>query len=94
MNELELVYKYIIYQSILSVLIVMILQSVIRCSGSPHLFSESKSPLSETDDVVHNVFINTQGMRNLWRHSYCIVQNLHQVLYLFQNEAYESYWLA
>ena len=28
-------------------------------------FSESKSPLSETDDVVHNVFINTQGMRNL-----------------------------
>ena len=42
----------------------MILQSVIRCSGSPHSFSESKSPLSETDDVVHNVFINTQGMRN------------------------------
>ena len=26
-------------------------------------FSESISPLSETDDVVHNVFLNTQGMR-------------------------------
>ena len=40
----------------------MILQSVIRCSGSPHWFSESKSPLSETDDV-HKVFINTQSMK-------------------------------
>ena len=26
-------------------------------------FSESKSPLSETDDVVHNVFLNTQCIR-------------------------------
>ena len=26
-------------------------------------FSESISPLSETDDVVHNVFLNTQCMR-------------------------------
>ena len=26
-------------------------------------FSESVSPLSETDDVVHNVFLNTQCMR-------------------------------
>ena len=28
-------------------------------------FSESISPLSETDDVVHNVFLNTQCMMNL-----------------------------
>ena len=26
-------------------------------------FSESISPLSETDDVVHNVFLNTKCMR-------------------------------
>ena len=33
-------------------------------------FSESISPLSETDDVVHNVFLNTQCMR------YCDVINI------------------
>ena len=26
-------------------------------------FSESLSPLSETDDVLHNIFFNTQSMR-------------------------------
>ena len=54
---------FIIYPSMLSVLILLISQSVIRFSGSPHWFSESISPLSETDDVVHNVFLNTQCMR-------------------------------
>ena len=47
----------------LSLLILLTSQSVIRCSGSPLWFSESISPLSETDDVVHNVFLNTQCMR-------------------------------
>ena len=49
----------------LSVLILLISHSVIRCSGSQHCtwFSESISPLSETDDVVNNVFLNTQCMR-------------------------------
>ena len=35
-------------------------------------FSESISPLSETDDVVHNVFLNTQCMR------YCDVIHIAQ----------------
>ena len=65
----------IIYPSILSLLILLISQSVIQCSGSPHC----GLPLSETDDVVHNVFLNTQCMR------YCDVihnapSNLYQVL--------------
>ena len=42
----------------LSVLILLISQSVIRCSGSPHC----GLPLSETYDVVHNVFLYTQCM--------------------------------
>ena len=46
--------------------------NVIRYSGSPLWFSESISPLSETDDIVHNVFLNTQEV--LWPHSYRTVQ--------------------
>ena len=34
--------------------------SVIRCSGSPHC----GSPLYEIDDLVHNVFLKTECMRN------------------------------
>ena len=49
-------------------------------------FSESISPLSETDDVVHNVFLYTQCMR------YCdVIHIAPNKLYLFQNEAYNSY---
>ena len=49
-------------------------------------FSESISPLSETDDVVHNVFLNTKCMR------YCDVIHIAPFkLSLFQNEAYKSY---
>ena len=47
-------------------------------------FSESISRLSETDDVVHNVFLNTHVHEVLWRHSYRTVINLYQVLSLFQ----------
>ena len=53
-------------------------------------FSESISPLSETDDVVHNVFLNT----NAWgivTSSYHTIQNMYHIIYLFQNEAYKSY---
>ena len=44
-------------------------------------FSESISPLSEIDDVVHNVFLNTQCIR------YCDVINIapYIILNLFQN---------
>ena len=53
----------------------------------PFQFFESISPLSETNDVVHNVFLNTQYMR------YCdvihiTIQYMFEVLYLFQNETY------
>ena len=52
--------NFIIYPSIFSV--VFISQSVIWCYGSLHCgFSESISPLSETDDIVHNVFLNTNA---------------------------------
>ena len=40
-------------------------------------FSESISPLSETEEVVHNV--------------YGTVQNMYQVHYLLQNETYNFY---
>ena len=52
--------RFIINPSLLSLLILLTSQSVILCSGSPHWFAESISPLSETDEVVHNVFLNTQ----------------------------------
>ena len=70
---------FIIYPSMLSVLILLIS----RCSGSPHWFSESISPLSETDDVVHNVFFQHTMHEVLWRHSYRTIQNLYQELSLF-----------
>ena len=43
-------------------------------------FSESISPLSETDDVVHNVFLNTQCIR------YC------DVIYIAPNTLSVSKW--
>ena len=53
-------------------------------------FSESISPLSETDDVVHNVFLKVQYVKN------CDVihiapYKMYQELYLFQNETYILY---
>ena len=53
-------------------------------------FSESISPLFETDDVVHNVFLNTQCMR------YCGVIHiaLYKVFYPFQIETYKTDFLT
>ena len=51
---LPLLYTHQCYQ----VLIYLISQSVIRCSGSPH----GGSPLYETGDVVHNVI----SIHNAW----------------------------
>ena len=53
-------------------------------------FSESVSPLSETDDVSTQ-FFSLQRHEELWRCSYHTVQNMYHVIYLFQNKAYKSY---
>ena len=84
--------NFIIYLSMLSLLILLISQSVIRCSGSPQcgflnpyitpLWNWWRSTQCFSQYTMHEV---------LWRHSYRTVQNLYKALYLFQNEAYNSY---
>ena len=54
-------------------------------------FSESISPLSETDDVIHNVFLNTNAWGIVTSFISHRTKYVYKVFYLFQNKAYKSY---